>query len=231
MNFELKNTNLGLKNNVEKHKDFSVTQELFLNKELEKMNNDALLEEDFRGKIDDAIIDKCLLEVEKYKKIFIQNNKIQELKDKVEGRDDRSPEHNKVSGYLEALFYNKLGGEKGWIPGAVVWKSALSDDIRGIDFIVENKKREFSLNIDVTFSHNKGLIDKLNNLKYKIERGEITQPIFYESENEDESEKIIPQVIIAVEREKMRSESKLKNLNRRISMRFEARVIHIYNYY
>lgn len=176
-------------------------QEFFLNKELEKMENDTLLEEDFRGKIDDKIIDQCLLEVEKYEKSIIQNNKIEELKDKIEDREDRSPEYRKVSGYLEALFYNKLGGEKGWIPGAVVWKSSRYDDLKGIDFIVENKKREFSLEIDVTFSHNKGLMYKLDRLKYKIEKGEFTHPIFYEPENEREG--IMPQVIIAVEREKI----------------------------
>lgn len=71
--FESKNTKLGIKNNLERNKNFSVEQELFLNKELEKMNDDTLMEEDFRGKIDDATIDKCLLDIEEYDKIFTRN--------------------------------------------------------------------------------------------------------------------------------------------------------------
>lgn len=199
--FELNNKKLESNNNLEKNKDFSPKQEFFLEKELKKMENDALLEEDFRGKIDDNIIDKCLLEIEEYEKNIIQNNKIDEIKDQIEDRNDRSKEYNKVSNYLEALFYNKLGGEKGWIPGATVWKTSRYDDLKGIDFIVENEQREFSLEIDVTFSHNKGLLQKLNKLKNKIEIGKFTEPIFYESESK--TKEIIPQIVIAVEREKI----------------------------
>lgn len=180
---------------------FSVEQEVFLKSELEKMKDDTLLEEDFRGKISNEIIDKCLKEVKDYEKLFIQKNKINEIKDKINEKENQSPEYKKVSEYLEALFYNKLGGEKGWIPGSVVWKTSKYDDIKGIDFIVENNKREFSLNTDVTFSGNKGLIRKLNGLRHQIEIGEFTQPIFYESENENIG--YMPKVIIAVEREKI----------------------------
>lgn len=201
--FEFKSINPVPENNLERNKDFSLEQELFLDNEFKKMNNDALLEEDFRGKIDDSIIDRCLLEIEEYEKRFAQKNKIQELKGKVENRNDRSPEHHKVSGYLEALFYNKLGGENGWIPGATVWKASRYDDIKGTDFIVENKRREFSLEVDVTFSHKTGLLSKLNELKRMVGTGKLNQPIFYESDSDNKNERIIPRVVIAVEREKI----------------------------
>jgi hypothetical protein len=64
--------------------------------------------------------------------------------------------------------------------------------------MIENKKKEFSLKMDVTFSNNKGLIMKLDGLKHEVEVGKFTQPIFYESENENIG--YMPKVIIAVER-------------------------------
>lgn len=183
---------------IEKHRDFSLEQESFLDDEFEKMLEDALLEEDFRGKIPDEIIDKCLLEVERYKNIFLQQNKIDEIKGEVNEREDQSPEYKKISEYFEALIYNKL--EK-WIPGSIVFKTSNYDDFKGADFIVENKNRELSLKTDVTFSSNKGLLKKLDRIVGQIKKGGFTQPIFYESVNEEAEH--MPQVIIAIEREKI----------------------------
>lgn len=198
--FEPQSQNRELPNHLEKSKDFSKEQEVFLNKELKEMNDGALSEEDFRGKIPDEVIDRCLSEVQEYEDFFLQKNKIEQIKNKIEDKDDTSPEYIKVSEYLEALFYNKLGGEKGWIPGSIIWKTSRYDDIKGIDFIIENNKREFSLETDITFSSGKGLIHKLDGIKRQIDAGGFSQPIFYESENGSVGN--MPKVIVAVDREK-----------------------------
>jgi hypothetical protein len=182
---------------------FSREEIAFLDNELQIMKDGALLEDDFRGKeFSDEFIDACKKDVEKIKEKFERANKISELKSQIEENFGLSKEYRKASEYLEALFYNKLGGKDGWIPNAIVWKTSEYDDyVNGIDFIVESEDRELALGTDVTFSHSTALTHKLEKIKKEIDAGELPQLTFYDQIKVNE--RPLPHAVIAVEREKV----------------------------
>ncbi|MDE2031095.1 MAG: hypothetical protein KGI58_02440 [Patescibacteria group bacterium] len=190
--------------NLENENPFSPEQESFLEKEFEKMEQDALTADDFLGKppYDEKFVNECNLKVKEYEDIFEKSDKVNSIKSEIDDNYTQSLDYKVISKYLEALFYNMLGGKKGWIPNALVWKTSKFDDyINGIDFVVETENREFTLGTDVTFSHSKGLTQKLNKVRSKINLGKLSDLTFYESDNA--KEKPMPHVIIAVERNKI----------------------------
>jgi hypothetical protein len=191
------------KNYVEKPQYFMLEQEKFLDSEVAEMNEDALLEEDYK-----KIYSKDFIEESKNKVLQIENkhkieNKIKDKRSEVEENFFITTEYKKTSDYLEALFYKKLGGKNGWIPDAIVWKTSKYDDyVNGIDFVVETNDKEFALATDITFSHSKNLIHKLDRTKQFINRGKLPVLAFYERV-EGTVNKPIPYVTIAVEHDKI----------------------------
>ncbi|HWC57575.1 MAG TPA: hypothetical protein VG621_01310 [Candidatus Paceibacterota bacterium] len=182
---------------------FSKREIEFLDNEVQTMKKGALIEDDFRGKeFSDEFVDQCKKEVEKIKEGFEKDNKISEMKSEIEENFALSKEYRQASEYLEALFYNKLGGRDGWIPNALVWKTSEYDDyVNGIDFVVESEDRELALGTDVTFSHSRALVSKLNRIKKQIDTGELPQLTFYDPVKM--TDRPLPRAVIAVEREKI----------------------------
>lgn len=183
--------------------DFSPKEIGFLENEVALMKEGALLGEDFRGKeYSDEFIDFCNRRTEKLKQKFEKKNKISEMKSEIEENYGLSKEYRKASEYLEALFYNKLGGKDGWIPNALVWKTSEYDDyVNGIDFVIETEDRELALGTDITFSHSAELLNKLNKIKKEIDAGELPQLVFYDPLKKDR--RSLPRAVIAVERNKV----------------------------
>lgn len=182
---------------------FSQEDIKFLEQKVEDMKDGALLEEDFEGRqYDSNFISQCKERVSGLKDAFEKSNKISELKSETQENFKLSKEYRKISEYLEALFYEKLGGKDGWIPDAIVWKTSEYDDyVNGIDFVVETKDKNLALATDITFSQNKSLEGKLNKIKANIDSGTLPNLTFYDSNDPDK--RPMPRVVIAVEREKV----------------------------
>lgn len=183
--------------------EFSQSQLKFLQNKVTEMKEDALLEEDFEDLYGSVFIAQSLETVESYKTLFEQDNKITYLKSEVEDNIAQSKEYREYGEFLEALFYNKLGGEYGWIPNSLVWKTSEYDDyINGVDFIIETQNREFSLATDITFSHTKSLEKKLNRIKKRITDGTLPEITFYDSLHK-EGQTLIPHVVFAIEKDQI----------------------------
>lgn len=187
------------KHHLEKELTFSSMQEIFLKDEVQEMNEDALLEKDYSRVYSKEFIKECEEKVLKAESEYVILNKITDLKYEVKDEQINTSESKKLSEYLEALFYKKLGGKDGWIPNAIVWKTSKYDDyINGIDFIVETEDKEFALATDLTFSHSKGLLKKLDRIKHNINGNTLPSVIFYER-TETTVAKPMPLVTMAVE--------------------------------
>lgn len=183
--------------------EFSREQIEFLQKKVGEMKDDALLEEDFEDLYDTNFILDAQKKVSEAKSFFEKNDRISNLKSEVEDNAALSKEYREIGEYLEALFYNKIGGEHGWIPNSLVWKTSEYDDyINGVDFIIETQNREFSLATDITFSHTKSLEKKLNRIQQRIRDGELPEITFYDSTH-TEGQMLIPHVIFAVEKDQI----------------------------
>jgi hypothetical protein len=197
------------KSYLEKEQLFSPEQEKFLEKEILKMNEDALQEDDYSKIYSKGFIERCKNDVLKSEDYHELSDKIKDLKSEVDENPAITREHRKVSNYLEALFYKKLGGENGWIPNSIVWKTSKYDDyINGVDFVVEAQDREFALATDLTFSHSKGLLKKLARIKHNINGNTLPSVTFYER-TEETIAKPMPVVTMAVEYEKTAKALKL----------------------
>lgn len=184
--------------------EFSPDQIKFLHTKVSDMKDDALLEEDFLDNpYPQEFITYAEEKVSEIESFFEKSDRVTNLKSEVEENSSLSKEHREHGEYLEALFYNKIGGEHGWIPNSLVWKTSKYDDyVNGIDFIVETQNREFTLAADITFSHTQSLEKKLSRIQEKIQKGELPEITFYQSTN-TEQKAILPHVILAVEKDKI----------------------------
>lgn len=175
----------------------------FLDEKVLDMKEDALLEDDFIGRLQtEDFVNNAKKVVSNLKNNFEKDNAITNIRSELESRYELTPEYRKKADYLEALLYNKLGGKNGWIPNALVWKTSEYDDyVNGVDFVVETENREFSLAADITFSHTTNLEKKLERIKKRISLGQLPKLDFYESTDGKTIE--LPHVIIAVEKTKV----------------------------
>lgn len=201
MNIESNFLNNTKENNTKQ--EFSPNQLRFLQNKVTEMKEDALLEEDFEHLYDSGFITYAEEKVSEIESFFEKSDRVTNLKSEVEENSSLSKEYREHGEYLEALFYNKIGGEHGWIPNSLVWKTSKYDDyVNGVDFIIETQNREFSLATDITFSHTQSLEKKLQRIKEKINKGELPEITFYDSTNGDKNI-ILPHVILAVEKDQI----------------------------
>ncbi len=187
---------------------FSRHEKEFLNTKLQEMHDGALLEEDFGTFIDKQGVKHAGLysaeEVEKDKEEILSIKRNFDIKNKSKELEadnyEWQQEIMETSRYVEALFYEKLGGKDGWLPGAMVYKTAEYDDFKnGIDFIVELDQEQFGVAIDVTLSRRpEVIIKKLNRVKNLIDHDKLSEAKYYERADTDEST-AIPLAVIALD--------------------------------
>lgn len=180
---------------------FSREEKEFLNAKLQDMHDGALSEDDFV-----RVTDSKGNTYGRYSKEEVANDKAEialikrgfEVKEKVRELEVADFENQQkiieTSKYLEALFYEKLGGKDGWIPNAAIYKSSEHDDyINGVDFFIEIENEYFGSAIDVTLSRQpKVIINKLKEAK-----GVLVDAKYYERPDAEDTP--IPVVVIALD--------------------------------
>lgn len=186
---------------------FSLEEEKFLQKKVQDMKDGALLEEDFeiqkhgdqyRGLYDTKEVLNDKKDVIRLKSSFKEKEKKRyesESSHTVKMFEDRRV----TAEYLEALFYEKLGGADGWIPNSFVYKTSEFDDIKnGIDFVIELEEDHFGLAIDVTLTNqSKEIISKLKAIQLLIDRGQFQEVKYYESPQGKQGS--VPVAIVALD--------------------------------
>lgn len=171
------------------------------------MNSGALSEEDFAvftdkngetyGLYEKGEIENDRQTVREYKRSF----EIQDKKNELSFYDyERFVIVQETAQYLEALFYEKLGGPQGWIPNALVYKTSEFDDIEnGVDFVVELEEDHFGVAIDVTLSRKeKVILDKLKRTKKLIDSNKLAEVKYYERPGDAEIG-AVPLAVIALD--------------------------------
>lgn len=192
---------------IKKPELFSAEEKVFLNEKLQEMHGGVLVEEEFELGIDSKgnkyglykkeEIEKDKAEVVRIKKDFEINDKAKELEATNFSEQQKIME---TSRYLEALFYEKLGGKNGWLPNAAVYKTSEYDDFKnGIDFVVELDEEHFGIAIDVTLSRRSEIIiNKLKKVKTRIDHDKLTEVKYYELPGHAENG-TVPSVVIALD--------------------------------
>ena len=168
-----------------------------------------------------SLLDGERIDPNKFKGLY-SDEIIKEHEDYVESRQNKFKEFNrpeqieaqKYAIVFEAIIHDQVD-MNGWLgEHATAQKASWYDDLKnGIDEIIEFEQTETSptshlaLGVDVTFG--KGVVDKMNDIKHRIDSGKIGVIKYLLTDTYRDEMKNVPRVIVGVD---------MKNLNEIIKL-------------
>ena len=171
-------------------------------KAVELLDDERIDQRKFKGLYGDEIIKE-------------HSDYVEQRRQKIKAADSpKKIEARKYATVFEAIIHNQVD-MNGWLgEHATAQKASWYDDLKnGIDEIIEFEQTELSptshlaLGVDITFSI--GIIDKMNDIKARIDRGDIGVIKYLLTDTYRGEMKNVPKVIIGVE---------MKNLNEIIKL-------------